>query len=184
MEKKDRKVKESVATGASSIAGAAVGVVGANVIAQEVNAAEVTEQEEIVAQPVNEDVVTEPVHQDEPAIQPEPDPISPDPQVEVLGYGPIINEDGTQADVAVVAVDGQPVAIGDLDGDGMADVMASDLNQNGVIDNNEIIDISNENIAMDPFQQEAEMGGDDLYLASNDGDDYVNNANIDDYYMA
>ena len=49
---------------------------------------------------------------------------------------------------------------------------------------NEIIDISNENIAMDPFQQEAEMGGDDLYLASNDGDDYVNNANIDDYYMA
>ena len=173
MEKKDRKVKESVATGASSIAGAAVGVVGANVIAQEVNAAEVTEQEEIVAQPV-----------DEPVIQPEPDPISPDPQVEVLGYGPVINEDGTQADVAVVAVDGQPVAIGDLDGDGMADVMASDLNQNGVIDNNEIIDISNENIAMEPFQQEAEMGGDDLYLASNDGDDYINNANIDDYYMA
>ena len=37
MEKKERKIKENVATGASSVAGAAVGVVGANVIAQEVN---------------------------------------------------------------------------------------------------------------------------------------------------
>lgn len=185
MEKKERKIKGNVATGASSIAGAAVGVVGANVIAQEVNAAEVTEQEEITTQPEREEVVAETIHQDEnhdePVIQPDPEPISADPQVEVLSYEPVTNEDGTQADIAVVAVDGQLVAIGDLDGDEMADVMASDINQNGVIENNEVIDISNEDISMEPFRQEAEMGGDDLYLASNDGQDYVNDANVDAY---
>ena len=83
--------------------------------------------------------------------------------------------------MAVVAVDGQPVIIGDLDGDNVADVMASDLNLNGEIEENEMIDVSNENIAMSPFQQEATSMDNDMYLASHDTPDYVNDANVDAY---
>ena len=184
MEKKERKIKENVATGASSVAGAAVGVVGANVIAQEVNAAEVTNQETITTPSANDEFVAEPVHQQEnqhePA-QPEPSSTPEDTQVEVLSYETVTNEDGSQANVAVVAVDGQPVIIGDLDGDNVADVMASDLNLNGEIEENEMIDVSNENIAMSPFQQEATSMDNDMYLASHDTPDYVNDANVDAY---
>ena len=181
MEKKERKIKESVATGASSVIGAAVGVVGANVVAQSVNAAEVTDQEAITTPPASDEVVAEPVRPQDNQDEPIQSDMPQDTQVEVLSYETVTNEDGSQADLAVVAVDGQPVVIGDLDGDGIADVMASDLNLNGEIEEHEMIDVSDENIAMDPFQQEATNMNNDMYLASHDTPDYVNDANVDAY---
>ena len=59
--------------------------------------------------------------------------------------------------------------------------MASDLNLNGEIEEQEMIDVSDENIAMDPFQQEATNMDNDMYLASHDTPDYVNDANVDAY---
>lgn len=85
---------------------------------------------------------------------PDPDPVTPGPQpgnVEVIGYETVDNEDGSQSDVAVLSVDGQPVVLLDADRDGMADLMASDFNQNGTLDDDEIIDVSANNIAMQPL---------------------------------
>lgn len=185
MEKKNCKIKENVATSVSSITGAAIGVVGANVVAQSVNAAEVTGQDNIVTQPTKNEPPSDPVHQQEShnttITQSEPTPAPQEPQVEVLSYETVTNADNSQSDFTVIAVDGQPVIMADVDADGIADIMASDLNLNGKIEENEMIDISNEEIAMQPFQQSAIMNNDDVYLASNDASDYVNDANVDAY---
>lgn len=185
MEKKESKIKEKVVTGASSVIGAAAGVVGANVVAQSVNAAEVTDQEEILEQhetaPISPNP-SRPQEAHENVDHPE-DPIAtPDePQVEVLGYETLTNEDGSQVDAAVVAIDGQQVIIADTDQDDIANVMAADLNGNGTIEEHEIVDISGEGIAMSPLQAAVDMGGDDTLLADNSTPDYVNDANVDAY---
>lgn len=182
MEKKEQKIKDNVVIGVSSTAGAAVGVVGASFVAQSLQANEVTDQENMHTHHANANHPHQPVrhheddsHQPEP---PQPEP-QPEPEVEVLSYETVTNDDGSQSDFAVVAVDGQPVVIADVDSDGIADVMAADVNHDGQIDEGEIVDISDEQMAMTPFQQETGMGGDDTYLA--DGDDYVNNANMNAY---
>lgn len=103
-----------------------------------------------------------------------------EPTVEVVAYETIDNEDGTLSDIAVVAVDGTPVVVADIDRDGMADLMAVDINENGSIEDEEIIDVSDSNIAMEPLQQAAGVDP-DLYVASNDESDYINDANVDDF---
>ncbi|MFI3267267.1 MAG: hypothetical protein R3Y51_00985 [Rikenellaceae bacterium] len=47
-----------------------------------------------------------------------------------------------------VNVDGTPVYFADVNNDGVADLVASDYNQNGVIDDFEVMDISNDNVLM------------------------------------
>lgn len=103
-----------------------------------------------------------------------------EPTVEVVAYETVDNEDGTQSDIAVVAVDGTPVLVADMDKDGTADLMAVDLNENGTIEDEEIIDISESNIAMEPLQQAAEMNNDNM-IADGVEPDYINDANVDDY---
>lgn len=102
-----------------------------------------------------------------------------DPEIQVVSYETVTNEDGSQMDVAVVDVQGQTVVITDADQNGYADVMASDLNNNGQIDNDEIVDISDQHIAMQPFQEAANIDGNCNYIACDE--DYINNANVDDY---
>ena len=67
-------------------------------------------------------------------------------------------------DVAVVNAQGQAIMIADVDQNGYADVMASDLNNNGQLDNGEIVDVSDQNIAMQPLQEAANMGGNDIKI--------------------
>lgn len=112
---------------------------------------------------------------------PVPGDDTPEPEVQVMSYETVTNEDGSRMDVAVVAVDGQPVVVADLDQDGVADLLAVDENQNGVIEENEIHDISEQQLAMQPLQEAAgmDMGN---HLAQADPDpDYVNDADVDDY---
>lgn len=201
-EKKNSQVKSNVISGMSSTIGAAVGVVAGSVISSEVNAAEipVTPEEEqeievVSSQPSrpsgntthqNPTTASEPAPDPTPEPTPDPDPVipepepTPDPEIEVVSYETVTNEDGSQMDVAVVNAQGQPVIIADVDQNGYADVMASDLNNNGQLDNGEIIDISHENIAMQPLQEAANMGGSDTLAQTNDID-YINDANVDDY---
>lgn len=128
----------------------------------------------------------EPDPRPEPEPTPEPNPVipepepTPDPEIEVVSYETVTNEDGSQIDVAVVNAQGQTVMIADVDQNGFADVMASDLNNNGQLDNGEIVDISDQNIAMQPLQEAANMGGNDM-IAQNNDVDYINDANVDDY---
>ena len=83
-------------------------------------------------------------------------------------------------DVAVVNAQGQAVMIADVDQNGLADIMASDLNYNGQLDNGEIVDVSDQNIAMQPLQDAANMNGNNM-VAQTGEPDYINDANVDDY---
>lgn len=128
----------------------------------------------------------EPIPEPEPDPEPEPEPVpTPEPEVQVVGYETVDNVDGTQSDVAYLTVNNTPVAIVDIDQDGLADAMLADSNMNGQLEDNEIVDISNENIAMSPLQdlaEEADSAGTDDYYADNTNlPDYTNDADVTDY---
>ena len=208
-EKKTSDVKSNVISGMSSTVGAAVGVVAGSIISSEVNAAEipVTPEEEQDVEVVSSQPsktggstpshnptshpttgpATEPNPTPEPATEPnptpEPTPASeprPESEIEVVSYETVTNEDGSQIDVAVVNAQGQAVMIADVDQNGVADIMASDLNYNGQLDNGEIVDVSDQNIAMQPLQDAANMNGNNM-VAQTGEPDYINDANVDDY---
>ncbi len=156
---KKNEVKKNMATGASTAAGATVGVVVGSVIApNEAHAAEVSEP------------VVRPVHS----------PSEPEPTVEVVGYDRVTMDDSTQADIAVLNVNGHQLGVVDSNLDGMADYVCCDLNQNGVIEPGEIESVQHHNIPMQPLQEEA---GFDLQYARNDIPDYVNDADVDTYLV-
>ena len=101
------------------------------------------------------------------------------PQVEpeVLAYETVSGADGSQMDVAVVSVGGQAVGVYDVNQDGTADLMVSDENNNQQIEENEIHDISSQDVSMQALH--------DDYMAQNDpsmqGPDYINDGNVDNY---
>lgn len=208
-EKKTSDMKSNVISGMSSTVGAAVGVVAGSIISSEVNAAEipVTPEEEQDVEVVSSQPsktggstpshnptshpttgpATEPNPTQEPATEPnptpEPTPVSeprPESEIEVVSYETVTNEGGSQIDVAVVNAQGQAVMIADVDQNGVADIMASDLNYNGQLDNGEIIDVSDQNIAMQPLQDASNMNGNNM-VAQTGEPDYINDANVDDY---
>lgn len=198
-EKKTSDVKSNVISGMSSTVGAAVGVVAGSIISSEVNAAEipVTPEEEqdveVVSSQPSKTGGSTPSHNPtphptpEPATEPNPTPepttaseSRPEPEIEVVSYETVTNEDGSQMDVAVVNAQGQAVMIADVDQNGLADIMASDLNYNGQLDNGEIVDVSDQNIAMQPLQDAANMNGNNM-VAQTGEPDYINDANVDDY---
>lgn len=61
--------------------------------------------------------------------------------VRVLGYGTVELEDGRLIDVEEIDMDGQRVAIIDVDRDGEGDFAMSDSNQNRRLDEGEVIDL-------------------------------------------
>ena len=203
-EKKTSDVKSNVISGMSSTVGAAVGVVAGSIISSEVNAAEIPAAEipvtpeeeqdvEVVSSQPSKTGGSTPSHNPtshptpqpvtEPNPTPEPTPASeprPESEIEVVSYETVTNEDGSQIDVAVVNAQGQAVMIADVDQNGVADIMASDLNYNGQLENGEIVDVSDQNIAMQPLQDAANMNGNNM-VAQTGEPDYINDANVDDY---
>lgn len=203
-EKKTSDVKSNVISGMSSTVGAAVGVVAGSIISSEVNAAEIPAAEipvtpeeeqdvEVVSSQPSKTGGSTPSHNPtshptpqpatEPNPTPEPTPASeprPESEIEVVSYETVTNEDGSQIDVAVVNAQGQAVMIADVNQNGLADIMASDLNYNGQLDNGEIVDVSDQNIAMQPLQDAANMNGNNM-VAQTGEPDYINDANVDDY---
>lgn len=200
-EKKTSEMTSNVISGMSSTVGAAAGVVAGSIISSEVNSAEMPvipdeeqEVEVVSSQPARTSGNishhnTTPMPEPTPEPTPEPDPVpepqpiptpTPEPDIEVVSYETITHEDGSQMDVAVVNAQGQTVIIADVDQNGYADVMAADLNNNGQLDDGEILDVSDQNIAMQPLQEATNMGGNNM-IAQTDDVDYINNANVDDY---
>ena len=203
-EKKTSDVKSNVISGMSSTVGAAVGVVAGSIISSEVNAAEIPAAEipvtpeeeqdvEVVSSQPSKTGESTPSHNPtshptpqpatEPNPTPEPTPASeprPESEIEVVSYETVTNEDGSQMDVAVVNAQGQAVMIADVDQNGVADIMASDLNYNGQLEHGEIVDVSDQNIAMQPLQDAANMNGNNM-VAQTGEPDYINDANVDDY---
>ena len=110
--------------------------------------------------------------------------------VEVVSYETVTNEDGSQMDVAVVSQGDQQVMLVDMDQNGYADYAAADANGNGQLESNEIVDVSGQNIEMQPLQAAANGSmapagtdpvADDSYYVQTDDVDYVNDANVDSF---
>ncbi len=135
--------------------------------------------------------------------------LSPEePEIEVSEYVSIDDSINGMVDIATVEVDGVEVYVVDNGGDRIADYIASDLNNNDILEEDEIIDISEEYIEMEPLEEIAienyatdisydadgdyvdEMYDDDPDDYLSDGfvddaslDDYVNDANVDNYLI-
>lgn len=205
MKKETKKnSKDALISGVSTAAGAAIGTVAGSFISEELNATETVKTSkvitdvEVVAEPEvvvipQEDIVTEPIKPEpesntisEPDIQPlepentphqEPEPDSTqNPDIEVLNYGTITDENGNQIDVAIIDFEDNEVLVIDSNQDNIADVIFIDANHNGEIENEEIFDISEENISMQTYE--------DAYYDSllADNQDFENDADISDYY--
>lgn len=199
-------VISGISSTAGAVAGVVGGsMVTAEVNAAEMPEATAEEQEvEVVSAEPSRTSGNQSHHEEQPAVeQPEPvtpepvnpepqkpDPVAPEPplvtpepidgdEIQVLSYDTITDNDGNEMDVAVVSSSGQEIIIADVDQNGTADLMASDLNSNGQLEENEIVDVSEDNIAMQPLE-EAANANDDM-IAQTDDIDYVNNADVNDY---
>lgn len=184
-------------SGVSSSIGAAVGV-AAGSMAQSAFAAEPGTEEEV--QPMhttNTAATTSDIHNAEPnspvtpfATEPTATPSAnngaetPD-NVTVVSYETVTNEDGSQMDVAAVVINGQETVIVDVDQDGLADIMAIDMDGNGTITENEIANIQEENIHMQDLAQAANQTHfiEDPTLVADAGGmpDYTNDADVAGY---
>lgn len=150
--------------------------------------------------PVNvEPIAPEPIPEPDPIPAPGPDPdpeptpgpnvmpastLSPD--VQVLDYQTITGANGQQMDAALVNISGNQALIVDADRDGVADALVADANNNGQIDNDEVVDISMHQLSMSELQAAANhdpvADPDPNVMAQNAyNSDYENNANVDDY---
>lgn len=148
--------------------------------------------------PVNiEPIAPEPIPEPDPIPAPGPDPdpeptpgpnvmpastLSPD--VQVLDYQTITGADGQQMDAALVNISGNQALIVDADRDGVADALVADANNNGQIDNDEVVDISMHQLSMSELQAAGnpDPAADPNVMAQNAyNSDYENNANVDDY---
>ena len=150
--------------------------------------------------PVNvEPIAPEPIPEPDPIPAPGPDPDpepTPDPNVmpastlspdvQVLDYQTITGANGQQMDAALVNISGNQALIVDADRDGVADALVADANNNGQIDNDEVVDISMHQLSMSELQaaanHETVADPDPNVMAQNAyNSDYENNANVDDY---
>lgn len=93
--------------------------------------------------------------------------IEAEPEIEVLG---VVHDMSTGANLGGMTVDGQDVFLIDVDGDMEFDFMASDLNNNNVVDEGEVVDIHGQGFSVN------ELGGISHIAESLDGED-----NLPDY---
>lgn len=96
-----------------------------------------------------------------------------EPEVQVLG----VVQDESGAYVGGMVVDGQEALLVDVDGDMTFDAMAVDVNGDGQISDNEIVDISDQQIAVNDFANMAEANG-NLYASDDSEPDYLNDAPV------
>lgn len=114
---------------------------------------------------VSDETSTTNIHQT--SNEPEGD-IIVEPEVEILG----VEHDITSgANIGGMVVDGQEVVVIDVDGDLTFDYIAADLNSNGKIEDNEIIDIQSDNLTVNDLGGFTDSTTGSM-LASNDGPDY------------
>lgn len=106
--------------------------------------------------------------------------VEEEPEVKVTDYQTFSDGYGHHSDIAVLDVGGQEMALVDIDGDGIADVAMADMNNNGVIEENEIEDVHEAQISMGGLL--AETDDSNSYLAEDP--DYMNDADIDGFYDA
>ena len=101
-----------------------------------------------------------------------------DSEVRVVGVQAVQNEDGSQAIVAGLELDGDRALVVDVNSDGTMNLFIHDDNGDGQISDEEIHDITADNVStqavLDDYAIQA--GHEDLYMANNDMPDYMNDA--------
>ncbi len=104
-----------------------------------------------------------------------------EPEIEVLG---VYHDDQYNMNIGGLSIDGQEVVFVDVDNDGQFDYALSDLNHNGVIDENEVAEVNDPRINVQNFAEASGMNSDvdaNGDLASANDPDYTNDANVDAY---
>lgn len=164
--------------GASSSIGAAIGVAAGSMA-----------QTAFATEPVTEGPV-QPPHTDTPATPIMPGNSNDEPHnedtISVVSYETVTCEDGSQMDIAGVIVNGQETLVVDIDRDGIADAMVADMDNNGIITDNEVINIEEAGIRMEGLSmattQATGVNEDATLLADNDPiPDYINDADVTGY---
>ena len=90
----------------------------------------------------------------------------PDDEVRILGVETVHTPEGYSMDVVGVAIGDDPALLVDINQDGYLDVLIHDDNQNGVIEEDEIHDISDANMHMADLG--IQMAHDDSLMASDE----------------
>lgn len=113
---------------------------GKNDLAENVQVTEVVNENEdvrISEDFASEDVAVAAVVEEEQKLEPESD----DDDVRIVGYGDVDLANGNSVTVEELMINGQRVAIIDVDKDGVGDIAMSDINHNNRADEGEIIDL-------------------------------------------
>ena len=115
--------------------------------------------------------VTQASHTEEVAV------VDVDPEVEVLG---VVHNEESGANIAGLAVDGQEVVLIDVNGDETFDVMGADVNGDQQLSQNEIVDISGQNLTVNDLGGISNPDG-SLYASNNSNEiDYTNDTAVYD----
>lgn len=129
------------------------------------------EQEVVVVEhEEGEHVNHEEVNQDDITIHQQSTDDGEDVEVEVLGVQHIQTEEGQEIAVGGVSVEGHEIYVIDADLDGIGDAAITDLNGDGNISENEIQDISGQNVPMSNFEipmtgaEDVAIGGEPDYI--------------------
>lgn len=106
---------------------------------------------------------------------PGPGPTPVDDEIQILSYERVTLDDGSQVDVATVAINGQPVQILDVDLDGWADGMIADANSDGNISEDEITSFEGTDVRinMGELAQAAGYTGEEIDPAGGAGNEVV-----------
>lgn len=99
-----------------------------------------------------------------------------DSEIEIIG---VYHDEESGANIGAINVDGQDLFMIDGDGDMVFDSIYADINNDGNIDNSEIMDISNDELSVD------DIGGfsdstDNMFLSNEEGPDYFSETYDDD----
>ena len=115
--------------------------------------------------------VTQASHTEEVAV------VDVDPEVEVLG---VVHDEESGANIAGLAVDGQEVVLIDDNGDETFDVMGADVNGDQQLSQDEIVDISGQNLTVNDLGGISNPDG-SLYASNNSNEiDYTNDTAVYD----
>lgn len=104
--------------------------------------------------------------------------ISGNGDIRILGVETAEDANGQPITIAGIEIDGNQALLVDLDDNGTMDILVHDDNGDGVIQQNEIYDVSNAGVDVADLQQSYAQQN-NLYYAENDGlPDYMNDADV------
>jgi hypothetical protein len=98
-------------------------------------------ENDVEVQMVEEDVAAVSIEVEEDTVHDEPLQDADDDDVRVIGYGDVDLANGRSVTVEELEINGQRVAVIDIDQDGVGDIAMSDLNKNNQADEGEVIDL-------------------------------------------